>query len=210
MVYMMITLLLDLQDKNVIIFGGGTVGLRKARFFEGESKVTVVSREFHPDFESICVRKIIGDVEELAPDMVSSSDIVIAATDDQSLNNRISEMAKSLGKLHNQANGIGNFLIPSVLNRGSFTVAISTMGKSPAFSRYLRLKLERELSKELELMVQLQEELRAELKERIEDQQTREDLLRLVLYDDRIWTLLSNSYQDALNEARRLTSEVAE
>jgi precorrin-2 dehydrogenase/sirohydrochlorin ferrochelatase len=206
----MITLLLDLRDKHVIIFGGGKVGLRKASFFEGDSNVTVVSREFHPGFESLRVRKIIGDVEELAPEMIRCSDIVIAATDDQSQNNIICEMAKNLGKLYNQANGMGNFLIPSVLNRGVFTVAISTMGRSPAFSRYLRLKLDKDLGKELELMVQLQEELRAELKERIEDQQIRENLLRLVLHNDRIWALLPDSYHGALDEARRLISEVVE
>ena len=89
-------------------------------------------------------------------------------------------------------------------------MAISTMGRSPAFSRYLRSRLDKELGGELELMIKLQEELRAELKVRVDDQERREDMLRLVINDERVWSLLSESYGAALDEARRLVAEAGE
>ena len=44
----MIPLMIDLAGKKVVIFGGGEVGARKARFFAPEAEVTVISRSFSP------------------------------------------------------------------------------------------------------------------------------------------------------------------
>jgi len=44
----LLPLLLDLEGKLVVIFGGGRVGERKARLFSDYAKVMVVSQEFTP------------------------------------------------------------------------------------------------------------------------------------------------------------------
>ena len=49
----MIPLVLDLAEKRVVVFGGGAVGLRKAKYFKDEADVKVVSREFDPGFDSL-------------------------------------------------------------------------------------------------------------------------------------------------------------
>lgn len=200
----MLPLVLDLREKRVVVFGGGDVGLRKAKYFEDEADVVVVSREFHPGFDSLRVRRIKGEAMDHVHELVDGSDIVIAATDDESLNLTICDIAKENGKLYNQAHGVGNFLIPSVVNKGSYLVAISTMGRSPALSRFIRERLDSELEDELESMVQLLQELRSELKATVNDQEDREKILLSVLDDEETWKLLEVSYQRAMDRAKML------
>ena len=42
-------LMLDLKDKEIAIFGGGEVGERKASLFCEHARVTIISRNLHPD-----------------------------------------------------------------------------------------------------------------------------------------------------------------
>jgi precorrin-2 dehydrogenase/sirohydrochlorin ferrochelatase len=62
--------------------------------------------------------------------------VVIAATDDQILNCRISEQAREKGILINTVDQPSecNFIVPSVLRRGDLLIAVSTSGKSPALA----------------------------------------------------------------------------
>jgi precorrin-2 dehydrogenase/sirohydrochlorin ferrochelatase len=57
----------------------------------------------------------------------------------------------------------GNFILPSLVQRGALTVAISTSGKSPALARQLRQDLEQRFGMEyadfLELMGAIRERL---------------------------------------------------
>jgi len=200
----MIPLVLDLLDRKLVIFGGGQVALRKARYFQDEVEVTVVSLDFDPGFDDMRVMTIWGDAWEHAPDLIDASDLVIAATDDEKLNQWLCDMARSKRKLYNQANGLGNFLIPSVVDKGTYLIAVSTLGRSPALARYLRRRLEEELGEELELMALLQERLRAELRSAVPERKDRESLLRMILDDVEVWELLPVDQERAMERAREL------
>jgi precorrin-2 dehydrogenase/sirohydrochlorin ferrochelatase len=171
------------------VFGGGEVGLRKAMFFAREADVTVVSRTFVPGFESM--GKGITRIEsEIGPEheaLIDNSDFVIVASGDHRLNDRLEARANSAGKFCNRADGVSSFLIPSVVERRNFMVAISTMGRSPAMSRYLKREVEANLGPEMSQMIDLQEEMREKAKALIPDQAGRERFLWEVLGDESIW-----------------------
>src|SRR5512138_2910760 len=103
-------LLLDLRGKKVTIFGGGEVGLRKAKFFLPEAHVTVVSNAFVGGFNDLDVKKIQGDIREVMDHLIESSDFVIAATDDSFLNDSISETCRRYHIYYNRADELGTFL----------------------------------------------------------------------------------------------------
>jgi siroheme synthase-like protein len=175
----------------VVVFGGGEVGRRKANFLASEAEVMVVSREFVSGFHpSIALRQ--GNIEECLTDMVGWADLVIAATSDKDLNGVIAAEAARQGRYCNRADGLSTFLIPSVVERENYKVAVSTEGRSPGMSKFLRLELDRLLDPRYDLMVSLQEELREAARERVPSQTERERRLWKVLEDDAVWSALEN------------------
>ena len=89
----MIPLMIDLAGKKVVIFGGGEVGARKARFFAPEAEVTVISRSFSPHLSSLKIQRVTRELSDLREEeiwpMLDEVFLAVAATPDTSLNNRI-------------------------------------------------------------------------------------------------------------------------
>lgn len=182
-----------------MVFGAGPVGLRKASYLSREADVVLVDRKVIEAPEGMKV--VRGEaLEHLS--LIDEADLVVAATGDIEVDSRICEMARKKDVPFNRSNGAGEFIIPSVVERRNFSVAISTLGRSPGMSRHIRLILERELSPVLEDMVDLCESLREELKATIPDAVEREGRLRKVLDDERVWEALTADWEKAMNMAR--------
>ncbi|TET63325.1 bifunctional precorrin-2 dehydrogenase/sirohydrochlorin ferrochelatase, partial [Candidatus Aerophobetes bacterium] len=66
--------------------------------------------------------------------------LVIAATDDRTINCRIAKDASKLGILVNVVDSPAesSFILPAILSRGDLTIAVSTAGKSPALARKIK------------------------------------------------------------------------
>lgn len=185
-------MLLDARGKRVVVFGGGEVGLRKARFFAREAEVTVVSRTYVPGFGSLgtSINRITSEIGPEQERLIDESDFVIIATNDHELNNRLESRALKSGRFCNRADGVSSFLIPSLIEKRNFLVAISTLGRSPAMSRFLKDVIEESLGPSMSLMVDLQEDLRETVRTLIPDQAAREKFLWDVLGDEDIWEAL--------------------
>jgi precorrin-2 dehydrogenase/sirohydrochlorin ferrochelatase len=193
--------MLDLTARRVLIFGGGDVGARKAAFFEHEAEVTVVSRSFSPDLDGLAIRRQEADLSALPDEalrgFLSGAFLAVAATPDSALNDRIGRLCAEAGVLFNNAAGEpGDVTIPSVVRGSRFLVAISTRGKSPAVSRYLRMRLEADYA-DLDRMIELQEEIRQVLRETEPVQGERARILWEILSDDEIRVALATDYSQA-------------
>ncbi len=192
----MIPLMVDLQKRTVVIFGGGTVGARKARYFAKEARMKIISRNFGPGLSDIPAERISRDLsgvsDEELKQYLDGAYIAIAATPDADLNNRIGRLCGETGILFNNARGEkGDLLIPSVTGGEHYLLAISTGGSSPAVSRYIREYLEKNRPG-LDNMVLLQERLREYLAKNEEDEEMRKNVLWNVLSDEDIWQALSS------------------
>ncbi|MDG6256361.1 MAG: bifunctional precorrin-2 dehydrogenase/sirohydrochlorin ferrochelatase [Methanomicrobiaceae archaeon] len=203
----MIPLILDLRNRRVCIFGGGGVGLRKAAFFAGESDVTVISRSFLPGFEILGVECRTLDITAASDDdlcaLIRGAFLVIAATSDRDLNDRIGALCTREGILFNNADGeAGDVIIPSVVRGDHYLVAITTLGKSPGVARYLRMRI-RDEWKEIDPMIELQAEMRDRLKETEPSQGLRSDIIWKMLGDPEVWDALRHDRDAARTLARR-------
>jgi precorrin-2 dehydrogenase/sirohydrochlorin ferrochelatase len=91
--------------------------------------------------------------------------VVFAATDDASLNRKVSEAARQRGLLVNAVDQPAdcNFIVPSILSRGDLLIAVSTSGKSPAFARKVRVELEQHFGEEYGSFLTLMGSLRKEI-----------------------------------------------
>lgn len=140
--------LVGLDQGLCVVVGGGTVAARKVQaLLRADARVTVISPELCQPLQRLAAD---GDIEVL-PRPYQSGDIegallVIAATDDARINQRVWQEASALGLLVNVVDDPDhcNFIAPSVVRRGPLNLAISTSGRCPALSRRLRKQLERE------------------------------------------------------------------
>lgn len=203
----MIPLFVDCSDKLVVIFGGGNVAARKAAYFSGKSHLTVVSRSFVPQFNSLQFTRVELDLDSISDlkllDLIRYAFLVITAVSDPEINNRIGRLCKAMGILFNNADGeSGDVVLPAVTGGDHYTIAISTAGASPAVSRFIREQIEDEFPA-LDAMIALQERLRRVLKENEPDQAKRNAVLRNVLNDHAVWDQLFSNQEAAWKDVER-------
>ncbi len=137
-----------IEDRPVLVVGGGIVGERKVRdLMAAGARVTVVSRELTPGLTALAaqgkIRVIQGDFT--APHLDGMT-LVVGATDDQEVNRQVSAAAKDRGLFVNivDAPELCTFIVPAQVRRGPLTLAISTGGASPALARKVREQLEQQ------------------------------------------------------------------
>jgi len=198
----LLPLFLDLNSKRTVIFGGGSVGERKARLFSDYTQVKVVSLDFTPGLE-----EMRNDLELIHADLLQGFEkylqdafMVIPATNDSKLNQSIEIEASKRGILVNRVDGIADVVVPSLIRKDPITIAVST--ESPALSKYIRLQLERELTGNYQAMAQLLSDIRPELKHSISLQKERARIIWEILEDEAVWNLLDISYEKAYMRAR--------
>lgn len=161
---------LDLEGKKCIVIGGGRVALRKIKMLRDcGAKVTVISPRIHAGVTRLAKA---GGVRVVKRDYksgdVRDAIIVVSATDDGKINEKVAGEAKKRGVLVNVADDPerSDFIVPSFLRRGGLTIAVSTSGISPALARKIRTKLEGIFGQEYASLLNLIEEIRSELKEK--------------------------------------------
>jgi len=159
----------------------------------------VISRSFSPRFDGLSVRRHETDLASLPDDaiveLLDGAFLAVAATPDPALNNRIGRLCASAGVLFNNAAGEpGDVIIPSVVRGRNYLIAISTGGKSPAVSRYLRMRLESEYA-DLDRMIDCRKRLALNPSGETEPVQAeRSRTLWKILLDDEIRELLALDY----------------
>jgi precorrin-2 dehydrogenase/sirohydrochlorin ferrochelatase len=159
--------LIHLDGKKVVVVGGGPVAERKIEMLlEYGADVQVVSRDLTPRLRKYSEGGTIGFLgQEFNEDCLEEAFMVIAATDDPRLNHQVSKKAKEKGLLVNAVDQPSdcNFIVPSILRRGDFLIAVSTSGKSPALAKKVREALEEGFGNEYESLLILMGRLREEI-----------------------------------------------
>lgn len=158
---------LDIRQRPCLVVGGGGVGSRKVdTLVENGAHVTVISTEATDRLETLCRQGTI--VLKKRPYQSKDLDgmfLVIGATDDETLNRRISQDAEKRQILCNIVDRpeICSFIVPSIVRRGDLVLAISTSGKSPAFAKRLRKELAQQFGEEYGQFLQLMGAVRRKL-----------------------------------------------
>jgi precorrin-2 dehydrogenase/sirohydrochlorin ferrochelatase len=158
---------LDIQNRNCLVVGGGGVGTRKvATLLKCGANVTVVS----PDISQQLLDLAESPSLTLKQRPYQSSDLdgmflVIGATDDETLNRKISHDAERRNTLCNIADrpDVCNFILPAIVQRDDLIITISTSGKSPALAKKLRKSLEARFGEEYGILLRLMGGIRKRL-----------------------------------------------
>ena len=102
---------------------------------------------------------------EFTPESLKGFVLCFAATDSIEVNESVWREAIKLGVPVNVVDDPAHcsFIVPSVVDRGDLTIAISTSGRCPALSRSIREKLEEILGTEYETLVEILGAIRRKL-----------------------------------------------
>src|SRR5688572_25565024 len=143
---------IDIEDRDVVIVGGGTVCARKAEtMMRYGARVTIVSPTFTDEIEEwagdgklTLERKRYEDAD------LDGAVLVIASTDDQSVNEQVAADCRRRKIPVNvvDVTPLCEFIVPAIVESGSIQIAISTGGKSPAVARTLKEDLQRAIGPE--------------------------------------------------------------
>jgi precorrin-2 dehydrogenase/sirohydrochlorin ferrochelatase len=181
---------LDIQNRNVLVVGGGSVGTRKVKtLLDCSARVTVVSPEVSRQLRELAAS---GDIK-LAERSYQSEDlngvfVVIGATDDERLNQQISSDADRLNTLCNIADRpeVCNFILPSIVQRDDLVITISTSGQSPALAKKLRKALENQFGEEYGTLLQLMGAIRKKLLQQAHKPEAHKPLFEQLINSDLI------------------------
>jgi siroheme synthase-like protein len=136
----------SLVDRACLVVGGGAIALRKVEgLLEYDTAITVVAPEAHEKLDYHAERgRITLEKREYRSPEAAAYGLVVAATDDATLNAQVHEDARGAGALVNVVDDPRHcdFIFPAVLRRDCLTAALSTDGKAPFISGHLRLVLD--------------------------------------------------------------------
>ncbi|TRO40790.1 uroporphyrinogen-III C-methyltransferase [Pseudomonas sp. ALS1279] len=133
-----------LQDRPVLVIGGGEVALRKARLLSDAGAVLrVVAPEIRSELQELAGPGGIF-LRGYASSDLQGVALVIAATDDVPLNAQISAEAQALGIPVNvvDAPALCSVIFPAIVDRSPLIVAVSSGGDAPVLARLIRAKIE--------------------------------------------------------------------
>lgn len=136
---------LKVAQLEVLIVGGGNVGLEKLTFLLKSSpnaKVTVVAPNFHTELIDLAQKHssvdIVDDSYQIS--YLAGKHMVIATTDDVPVNIEVYKDCKERHILVNVADNppYCDFYMGGIVTKGNIKIAISTNGKSPTLAKRLR------------------------------------------------------------------------
>lgn len=136
----------ELKQRPVLVIGGGEIAERKIKFLLRQAQVQVVAETLSPALADLAARQALSwRATEFSDSLVDDVFLVIAATEDEALNQRVFAAANARYRLVNVVDNqaLCSFVFPSIVDRSPLLVAISSSGKAPVLSRILREKSKR-------------------------------------------------------------------
>jgi precorrin-2 dehydrogenase/sirohydrochlorin ferrochelatase len=179
---------LDISGRRCLVIGGGDVGERKVeRLLECGARVTVVGRDPTPALAGLrkkgAIDHIPGDYEQKH---LKGAFLVIGATDDRVINERIFRDARKKGVLANIVDDPErcDFILPALCRQGELVITVATEGKSPALAKKLRQDLEERYGPEYEALLKIMGEIRGKVIDRGEGSDENRKIFEAVVDSD--------------------------
>ena len=129
---------IDLRGRNCLVVGGGRVATEKVRgLLDCAADVTVVAPEIDDELRAQQVRIVERPFSR--SDVVGRF-LVVAATNDRSVNADVSSISRDRETLCNVADDpeLCSFILPAIVRRDPIVVGVSTGGASPALAQRIR------------------------------------------------------------------------
>lgn len=160
----------DLTDRAVLVVGGGEVAERKVRaLLKADARVSVGAPVLNTQLARwVAAERITHVPGSFAEDWLNDMWLVIAATNDNSINRRVAAAGERRRLLVNVVDDaqLCSFHVPAIVDRSPLTIAISSAGAAPVVARRVRERLEQLLEPSLGALVDLAGRHRDKIRQR--------------------------------------------
>ena len=161
---------INVRQNPCLVIGGGDIALRKINLLiKAQAQVDCLSPLF---CEGITNLSQNGDVnliqKRFESDDIKDYAIIIASTDDSSVNALISKSAKKARIPVNVVDSpeLSSFIMPSIVDRSPVIIAVSSAGRAPVLARIIRAKLETVIPSAYGVLAEIAGEYRQKVKDR--------------------------------------------
>lgn len=138
-------LFFNLQDKRVLVVGGGAVATRKVQSLrKAGARVTVIATHISEALKAEQDAHLTLNETPYHPASIDSAWLVIAATNDAQVNQQVYHDCVSANIWVNVVDvpHLCTFTFPAIIDRSPITIAISSAGKAPVLARLWKERLE--------------------------------------------------------------------
>ena len=161
---------INIRKKPCIVIGGGDIALRKINLLlKAQAMVDCLSPSFSRDIKNLSKDGHITLINKSFDQTdIKDYSIIIAATDDKSVNSLISSIAQDKKIPVNVVDSpeLSSFIMPSIVDRSPLIIAVSSSGKAPVLSRIIRAKLETVIPSAYGILADIAGEYRQKVKDR--------------------------------------------
>lgn len=161
----------DTENQKILVIGAGDVASRKLDLLNRtHAAITVIAPVICKNIAELAVKQQINLIQrEVTPQDLAGFDFIYIATANKALNRSLAKIAKQNNAWVNVVDSPSecNFITPSIVDRGSLVVAISTAGIAPVLARELRSKLEVQLPSSLNSLLDFIEIKRIEVQQKL-------------------------------------------
>jgi len=167
------------------------------------ARLTVNALTFVPQFTVWAEEGMLTLVEgEFSETLLDACWLAIAATDDEAVNQRVSDAAEQRRIFCNvvDAPKQASFIMPSIIDRSPLMVAVSSGGTSPVLARLLREKLESLLPQHLGHVAHYAGKLRSRVKKQFASMSERRRFWEKLFVNDRLAQSLANQDTNAVEK----------
>lgn len=172
----------DIEGKNGLIVGGGTVALHKIRkLLPFRPKLKVVSPALLPEIIEIAQNSEILLIQrEFREEDLQDVFFVIASSGNSSVNAQISRLCRKIGILVNVVDDKEEcgFLFPALVHQGNLTIGVTTAGASPEVAAAIKNEIATIIPANIDEILDYLAALRSLAKERIHDSKIRAQFLK--------------------------------
>lgn len=193
---------LDLKKRRCLLVGGGEVATRKGRML---AKAGAVLRIVAPEISAELRELANTSGGELLQREYRTSDLqdcvlAIAATDIESLNEKISTDAQALQLPVNVVDtpALCTYITPAIIDRSPLVIAVSSGGEAPVLARLVRAKLETLIPTGYGKLAQIASQWRERIKARFSDGDSRRKFWEKILQGPAA-ELMMNGQEEAAN-----------
>jgi len=190
-----------IAGKPCLVVGGGGIAARKVELLlKAGGKVRLVAVDTGSRVSELAQQGSIEIVQRAFRDSdIDGMTCVIAATDDETLNARVSRLAQAAEIPVNVVDNpeLCSFITPAMVDRSPIQIAVSSGGASPVMTRMLRSRLESLVPGAFGDLARLAESFREEVKQSLSDVDARRRFWEDVLDGQVAELVFAGRYDDA-------------
>jgi uroporphyrin-III C-methyltransferase / precorrin-2 dehydrogenase / sirohydrochlorin ferrochelatase len=198
----------NINNRHCVVIGGGDVAMRKvSMLLKASAAITLYSPEICHELQDLVDAKKIKFVQtNFEASQLQGACMVIAATDDEAVNEAVSLAAKAQNIPVNvvDAPALCTFTMGSIIDRSPVVIAISSEGNAPVLARYIRAKIETMLPATYGRIADIAGEFREQVKAKFSTTQARRIFWEGVLQGSFVERVLSGQEQAAREQLSEL------